>query len=581
MKTRLVQFLFAFVGCMSASPPAEANGYFPQGECGIAVAARQSLAEAREWIAENRWVEAPRVFLSSNGWYAITIGSVGTADAESALRGFKAADAIPQDAYCTSGSAFIKEVSWRDKMTTGEPDGTLWSEFDARLLSNNDKAFLQASLALQGDYHGLLDGAWGRRSQSALERFTRREFAREPLNVDGAYLSMLMFSAIGEEGWRREPLEGLAMSLVLPMDNLLIERTDGRRKDWRHTTKNISILTDDFSGKNMVTLHSNLTEDLKLIGAPYTVRKENRWITSGRNTHTNFYVRSDLILGTWSTVSVISGIEHPGEFALMTGSISLGNESLFLPESRGQLISQTEELKVFLENVDDGGPGAEIANNQTSRSPPVTDSEKTGDSSGTGFFVNDDGVLITNSHVVKDCDEVRVDGKAAKILSVSTTFDLAAVRASSGFRGRPLSFASEEPGLNADITIAGYPLHGLLGGLNVSRGSISSLKGLRGDEINLQISAPVQPGNSGGPMVDQYGNVVGVVVSKLDAVEVANITGDIAQNVNFAIRGPIAMIFLQTNGIAFKSDSNQEPLAPEAIAQELSAATRLIECRVE
>ena len=54
MKTRLVQFLFAFVGCMSASPPAEANGYFPQGECGIAVAARQSLAEAREWIAEWR-----------------------------------------------------------------------------------------------------------------------------------------------------------------------------------------------------------------------------------------------------------------------------------------------------------------------------------------------------------------------------------------------------------------------------------------------------------------------------------------------------------------------------------------------
>ena len=72
--------------------------------------------------------------------------------------------------------------------------------------------------------------------------------------------------------------------------------------------------------------------------------------------------------------------------------------------------------------------------------------------------------------------------------------------------------------------------------LKVSTGIVSATVGLLDDISQLQISAPIQPGNSGGPLLDEYGNVAGVVVAKLRALAVAKATGDIPQNVNFAVK---------------------------------------------
>src|SRR5439155_21695916 len=90
------------------------------------------------------------------------------------------------------------------------------------------------------------------------------------------------------------------------------------------------------------------------------------------------------------------------------------------------------------------------------------------------------------------------------------------------------------------IVAVGFPLRGLLAsGPNVTTGTISALAGLGDDSRYLQITAPVQPGSSGGPLLDQSGNVVGVVVGKLDALRVAQAIGDIPQNVNFAINAAV------------------------------------------
>lgn len=108
----------------------------------------------------------------------------------------------------------------------------------------------------------------------------------------------------------------------------------------------------------------------------------------------------------------------------------------------------------------------------------------------------------------------------------------------------------------------------------------ASLKGIAGDAATMQISAPVQPGNSGGPAVDMSGNVVGVVVSKLDAKLVADATGDIPQNVNFAVRGEIAKLFLFQNGVTpvLAGHADQGQLEPVELAKQLEQVTRLVEC---
>ena len=98
----------------------------------------------------------------------------------------------------------------------------------------------------------------------------------------------------------------------------------------------------------------------------------------------------------------------------------------------------------------------------------------------------------------------------------------------------------------------GFPLAGILSPeVNVTTGNVSALAGIAGDVTMLQHTAPVQPGNSGGPLLDVSGNIVGVVVAKADALVFAKETGDIPENIAFAIKASIARDFLDAEGIDY------------------------------
>ena len=127
--------------------------------------------------------------------------------------------------------------------------------------------------------------------------------------------------------------------------------------------------------------------------------------------------------------------------------------------------------------------------------------------------------------------------------------------------------------------MAGHPLRGLLSAqLNVTSGNVSALAGIGDDAQRLQITAPVQPGNRGGPLLDAAGNVIGVVVSKLDAVRTAELTGDIPQNVNFAIKGALVRGFLDIHGVAYRRRASDTKLAPEQLAERARAFTVAVHC---
>ncbi len=126
----------------------------------------------------------------------------------------------------------------------------------------------------------------------------------------------------------------------------------------------------------------------------------------------------------------------------------------------------------------------------------------------------------------------------------------------------------------------GFPLHGLLASeANVTTGTVSALAGIGNDARFLQVTVPVQPGSSGGPLLDLQGHVVGVVVGKLDALRVASVTGDIPQNVNFAIKAGVVGTFLQANGIAAMV-FGEEPreLSAAAVGAQAKEFTVLVEC---
>jgi S1-C subfamily serine protease len=114
--------------------------------------------------------------------------------------------------------------------------------------------------------------------------------------------------------------------------------------------------------------------------------------------------------------------------------------------------------------------------------------------------------------------------------------------------------------------------------LNVAAGEISATSGLRGDAKHLQISAPVQPGNSGGPLLDQSGNVIGIVVSKLNAMKLAEKIGDIPQNVNFAIKGAVAKYLLDINNVDYQTSSATGRIGTAEVAAQARKYTVVLEC---
>ncbi|MBE2244204.1 MAG: trypsin-like peptidase domain-containing protein [Burkholderiaceae bacterium] len=166
--------------------------------------------------------------------------------------------------------------------------------------------------------------------------------------------------------------------------------------------------------------------------------------------------------------------------------------------------------------------------------------------SGTAFAVTADGVLATNYHVVDDCSGIgaRVENtlRPVTILALDPQADLALVKIE-GVTTIPLSISPRAPELGSSVIVLGYPLTSVLGtDVRVTSGIVSSLSGVRGERKNMQISAAVQPGNSGGPVLNERGEVVGIVVAKL-ADRFA------AENVNFAVRAPLLRSLLEINAI--------------------------------
>lgn len=198
-------------------------------------------------------------------------------------------------------------------------------------------------------------------------------------------------------------------------------------------------------------------------------------------------------------------------------------------------------------------------------------------STGSGFVVARQRV-VTNHHVTADCRRLRVGGRTqARLLTSDPRNDLALIEPeTTAAEAATVRVGKVKVGESA--TVAGFPLSGLLSGFNVTTGNISGLAGMRGDTRLLQISAPVQAGNSGGPLLDASGNVVGVVVSKLNAMKVAQVTGDVPQNVNFAINVNVLASFLDANGVDYKTGTAGPAMSTPAIARRAQAFTVLIEC---
>jgi TPR repeat protein len=169
--------------------------------------------------------------------------------------------------------------------------------------------------------------------------------------------------------------------------------------------------------------------------------------------------------------------------------------------------------------------------------------------SGTAFAITDDGHFITNEHVVAGGSTVRLlTAKGllpATVVRVDKANDLALLKVDGRFYPLPIT-PSRSVRLGSTVATVGFPNTELQGfAPKLAKGEIASLSGIRDDARHFQVSVPVQPGNSGGAMVDERGNVVGVIVGKLNQNAALATSGTLAENVNYAVKSSFLLSFLE------------------------------------
>lgn len=216
--------------------------------------------------------------------------------------------------------------------------------------------------------------------------------------------------------------------------------------------------------------------------------------------------------------------------------------------------------------------------------PAPAEKEKSGIAYGTGFYVSQYDVL-TNQHVIEGCSDVTVLDHRGEKISASVTRtdklnDLAVLRTERSTDARPATLRQSGMRVGDQVAVFGFPLAGMLSTSgSLTSGNISSMAGL-GDDVRLfQISAPIQPGNSGGPLLDMSANVIGITNMKLSDLATAEETGSLPQNVNFAIKSSVAVNFLDAHSVRYDATPNTQPLSLPDVVDRAKEFTVQVMCK--
>ena len=177
---------------------------------------------------------------------------------------------------------------------------------------------------------------------------------------------------------------------------------------------------------------------------------------------------------------------------------------------------------------------------------------------GSGFFISRDGYFITNYHVIEDTRKVKVRrGQTTyktKVVKIDKRLDLALLKVEirGNFETIPIA-SSAGVSLGDKVYTIGYPMSGIQGIMpKYTEGTISSLAGIRDESSRYQVSVPVQPGNSGGALVNENGHITGVIVSGLSTKYFLENEGIAPQAVNYAIKSSFLIGFLEGSGVRFR-----------------------------
>ena len=451
-------------------------------------------------------------------------------------------------------------------------------------MPRDERVMLQIHLTLVGTYNSLFDGDIGPRSIKAIRAYQRSIGALPTGLLYDEQQSRLKRDAaerhyqLGLESFYDPNVD---FNVYLPSAFLSqMEETElGTR--YYSNVDGVEVETVRLPVRNRGSLERLYETLSKRRGrqTDYSVIRKNWFIVSGTERTRHFYTRF------FTDGRDLRGFSISYEnylHSLMSAAVVVMSNS-FSP------YHQSFGDKRFEAKTEPALPEFHSLNKDRTEKPKQDAQEPKAPSSGTGFFVSKSGYITTNAHVVEGCSTIDVVGwKHPEAVYIDTNNDLAVLRVETEGSPKinPLRTKPSGAKLGEDILALGYPLRGLLSDkstdLSVTTGVVSNLSGIEGDRRYLTISAPVQPGNSGGPLVNRDGEVLGVVSAKLNALNIMLMTGDVPQNVNFAVKSQLLASHLLIAGVP-QSDYESTEVTDYKDTASLVAALRdsivLIKCQ--
>ena len=398
-----------------------------------------------------------------------------------------------------------------------------YAPFEPGSLTRGELRTVQAGLVLSGDYGSGLDGSWGPMSQGALDAFTARSGsgAGGAVWLDAIMAADAAAAEIEEGDWVPIHFETVDLSFQYP--RALLAETEDIEATWATPSRDLLLRVmvkrqDDTRAMHdwLETEHSGPEAHYASIGAAEMI--SHGQMPSGREVH--LY---SLPVGEMWVTALVQYMPHQvGRGDLIVSSLARGPQEAIVTQPTGIL-----------------GRVAEVARTAI-REPIISAREATPRiqvGSGSGFHIDAEHI-VSNAHVVLPCAAVETTaGARLRVVEADETLDLALLvsdtPSSHWIPIRPEGSAR----LAAPILALGYPFgEAYHDGLAVASGIVAALSASTMGERRMLITAPIQPGNSGGPIMTMDGTVVGVVVSRLGAS--GGRLEDLPQNMNYAV--PVA-----------------------------------------
>jgi uncharacterized protein len=235
----------------------------------------------------------------------------------------------------------------------------------------------------------------------------------------------------------------------------------------------------------------------------------------------------------WNSLAAAQGLKDASE-----------NRDMIAEKLSPHQLSEAQELAAKIQYKIDRPSNSEIQQSSEKKH------EQKIIGSGTGFFITRDGYLLTCHHVIKNAVKIKIafggNILPANLVRVDPNNDIALLKINGSFPA--IAFSSKRSAkLGEEVFTIGFPNPNLQGmSAKFTKGTISSLTGFQDDVRLYQVSIPVQPGNSGGALIDKNGNILGIIVAMLSAKTTFKISGSLPQNVNYAIKALYAQAMMET-----------------------------------